>query len=154
MTRCTVSPVIINNATFTAPGAFPAAPGTGIDAAGTGGASFATAWTGYQGIQFFNPGNIFVWYYNGATACNAFLLIGQKTQGDVFPYTQDEIALLTSSAGWIPPLSPSKYNQQDTSQFSSAPGGAIGTTGQGLTCIDFSATTTLAVRLYQVNQVT
>jgi hypothetical protein len=135
-------------------GTFPSAPSTGIDAAGVG-TTFATAWAGAAtGIQFVNTGNVWIWYYNGATACTAYLLVGQKAGGDVITYTTESLTLNTSGYGFIPPMSPSKYNQTDSTQFTSAPGGVIGTAAVGLTCVDFSATGTLAVRLLGAYPVT
>lgn len=127
---------------------------SGLDAAGTGGTAFAASWgtplSSGGGVQFQNNGLTWLWYYNGSTACTASSLIGQKVQGDVFPYTQDQATLVTSGSGWLGPWSPQKYNQTDSSQFSGAPGGVIGTSGVGLTCVDFSNTTSLSVRLMQL----
>lgn len=125
---------------------------SGLDAAGSGGTAFASAWpilTG-TGVQFQNNGLTWLWYYNGATACTASILIGQKVQGDVFPFAQDQATLVTNGSGWLGPFSAAKYNQVDASQFGSAPGGVIGTAGVGLTCVDFSATGSLSVRLMQL----
>ena len=155
--RVTMTPVSINQfALSTPPSAIGAvAPGTGIDAAGANGALFATAWPGAA------AGSQFLWGYNGATACSAYVLIGQKAGGQVEPYTTYTIVLPTTGYFWIGPVSPSQYTQQDASQFVSgtgnggiAPGGQILTTGVGFTCIDFSATGTVAVRLYQCGTVT
>jgi len=146
--RTTIVPVNLNSY-LASGGTFPATPSTGIDAVGAGNA-FAAAWAGAAtGVQFANSGSAWIWYYNGATPCNAYFLVGQSAGGDYVAYTTETVALNTSGYGWLGPWSPQKYNQRDTSQFGSAPGGAIGTTGSGLCCVDFSATGTLAVRLYQ-----
>lgn len=119
--------------------------------------AIASAWNGAAtGVQWSNAGTgqTWLWYYNGATACTAYQLVGEKTGSDVMPYTQETITLATASQGWLGPFSPQKYNQPDSSQFSSAPGGVIGSSGQGLTCVDFSAVNTLVVRLYQLIPVT
>ena len=164
--RVLMTPVVVNNfpfsgATVSTIGAV--APAAGIDAAGSN-TAFATAWPGIlAGVNFVNNGSQFLWGYNGANACTAYVLIGQKAAGQVEPYTTYSITLPTSGYFVIPPLSPAAYNQQDSSQFvagtgngGAAPGGQILTTGVGTTCIDFSATTasTVAVRLYQMATVT
>ena len=130
---------------------------SGVDAAGTatvaGQNAIATGWNGAAtGVQFANSGTgqTYLWFYNGGTACTAYYLVGQKVQGDVFPYTQESITLPTNQQGWLGPWSPQKYNQPDTTQFSGAPAGAIGVAGQNMTCVDFTAVNTLVVRLYQL----
>lgn len=162
MARQLVQPVLINSVALSSLGSFPATPAAGIDAAGTGGASFATAWGANQGIMFANNGLCFVWFYCGATAAGAVnILQGRKVEGQLPAAATFGGSILASTYGWIPPLSPSDFNQQDQNAFSGAAapggvslGGAIGAAGQGLTCIDFTTTTTLAVRVYQVAQVT
>jgi hypothetical protein len=164
--RVLMTPVVINNFAISgsSPGIIGAvAPSAGIDATGSN-TAFATAWPGIQaGINYVNNGSQFLWGYNGANACTAYVLIGQKAGGQVQIYTTYSITLPVSGYFVIPPLSPVQYNQQDSSQFVSgtgnggaAPGGQILTTGIGTTCIDFNATTasTVAVRLYQMATVT
>jgi hypothetical protein len=130
------------------------APTTGIDAAGTN-TAFGTVWPGaLAGVNYLNNGTQWLWGYNGATACTAYILIGQKAGGLVEPYTAYSITLPTSGYFFLGPFSPQQFNQQDASQFAGgaggvAPGGQILQSGVGYTCIDFSATTTVAVRLYQ-----
>lgn len=124
---------------------------SGLDAAAAGGTGFAAGWNGAAtGVQFGNNGLTWLWYYNGGTACTAYYLVGQKVGGDVFPYTQEPVTLLTGESGWLGPWNAQKYNQPDTAQFSGAPGGAVGAAGQGLTCVDFTAVNTLTVRLFQL----
>jgi len=147
--RQTISPVNFNAAATTG-GSLPSAPSAGIDAAGAGGTTFGTAWTGLEGVQFVNNGEIILWYYNGATSCNAYILIGQKAAGVVPTYTTFTVALATTGYGWLGPFSPAGFDQQDSTAHSAAPGGVIGTSGVGLCCVDFSATTTLSVRAYQL----
>jgi hypothetical protein len=158
MARQLVQPVSITAASFALGGSFPATPAAGIDAAGTGGASFATAWTGLQGIMFQNNGLMFVWFYCGATLAGVVnILQGRKVEGQLPPSTTFGPTIAATSYGWLPNLSPADFNQQDATAFGggSSPGGtslggAVGTAGVGLTCIDFTTTTTLAVRVYQV----
>lgn len=164
--RVLMTPVVVNNFPFSGSvvstiGAV--APTAGIDAAGSN-TAFATAWPGLMaGVNYANNGSQFLWGYNGANACTAYVLIGQKAGGQVQVYTTYSITLPVSGYFVIPPLSPYQYNQQDSSQFvtgtgngGAAPGGQILTTGIGTTCIDFNATTasTVAVRLYQMATVT
>lgn len=131
----------------------------GLDLIGAGGATaLAGAWTAGpggaaavpQGVQFLGNGLQALWFQNGAQVCTASHLIGQKVQGDTFPFAQDQATLAANSNGWLGPWSPVKYNQTDSSQFGSAPGGVIGAGGVGQTCIDFSDVRTLSVRLYQL----
>lgn len=130
--------------------AWAAAGGDGI-AAGLN--AFALAWpAAATGVAFVNSsGNIWLWYYNGTQACTASYLVGQKTAGDVFPFTEEQVTLATSGQGWLGPWSPQKYNQQDGTQFSGSPGGLV---TPGTTCIDFSNASTLVVRAYQFSPIT
>ena len=171
--RQTMTPVSMNQFAFTGGGTQPVgavAPTAGADYAG-GNTAFTTwatlpATTGgftVGGIQYVNNGSQFLWYYNGAAAVNAFVLIGTKSGGLVQVYTQYTIALGTTSYGFLGPFSPASFNQGDSTQFLSgaggvSPGGVIGgqnaaTNGLGMTCIDFSVVTNLAVRLYQLGTV-
>jgi hypothetical protein len=164
--RVLMSPVSINAAALSgAASSFGAvAPSAGIDAAAAGGTTFGTAWPGIlAGVNYVGNGSQFLWGYNGANACTAYVLIGQKAGGQVQPYTTYAITLPTSGYFIIPPLSPLQYTQQDASQFVTgvgnggiAPGGQILTSGVGTICVDFSATTTstVALRLYQLTTVT
>lgn len=160
MARQLVQPVSINAVGLTSLGSFPTAPAAGIDAAGTGGTAFATAWTGVQGIMFQNTGMQFVWFYCGVTAAGLVqILQGREVQGQLPPPATFGGSIGASSYGWLPPLSPQDFNQRDSSAYgggtapggaTAALGGAIGTAGVGLTCIDFTTTTTLSVRVYQL----
>lgn len=163
--RVLMTPVVINNFPLSgsSPGAIGAvAPTAGIDAAGSN-TAFATAWPGIQaGVNYVGNGSQFLWGYNGANACTAYVLIGQKAGGQVQVYTTYSITLPVSGYFVIPNLSPSQYTQQDASQFAAgtgnggaAPGGQILTSGVGTICVDFNATTasTVALRLYQLTTV-
>jgi hypothetical protein len=165
MTRCLVSPVQLNAVALSSVGVLPvAAPTAGIDAAGTGGTAFATAWTGFQGIMFPNNGACIVYFWCGTAAGGVVqILQGRKVEGQLPPPATFGPTLSATSSGWIPPLSPQDFNQQDISAFgggtspggaTAALGGAVGSAGQGLTCIDFTTTTNLSVRVYQLSQVT
>lgn len=162
--RQTMAPVSMNQFAFS--GATPVgavAPAAGCDATGTNTAF--TAWTALSpasplGIQYVNNGSQWLWFYNGATPTTAYVLIGAKSAGLVQIYSQETVTIAATSYGFLGPYSPAAFNQLDTAQFGgtggggAAPGGVIGTSGQGCTCIDFLNTTTLAVRLYQTGTVT
>lgn len=153
--RLSIVPVSMNQFSLAAtPGAFATTPATGVDAAGSNSA-FATAWSGAaSGLQFQNNGLVWLWIYNGVTACTAYALVGQKAEGQVLPYTTYSYTLPTSGYCWLGPWDPT-FNQQDQNQFNggsggASPGGLIGAGGQGLMCVDFSVTTTVAARAYQI----
>ena len=153
--RTTIVPVSMNQFSLAAtPGAFASTPATGIDAAGTN-TAFGTAWGGAAtGVQFANNGMVWLWVYNGVTACTAYALVGQKSEGQVPLFSTFSYTLPTSGYCWLGPWDPS-FNQQDQNQFAAgsggaSPGGAIGAAGQGLMCVDFTVTTTVAVRAYQL----
>jgi hypothetical protein len=161
-TRQLMTPFNMNQFPFT--GALPigaVAPAAGCDYAATN--TTFTVWASLPapsslGIQYANNGSQWLWYYNGATATAANILIGAKS-GIVQLYSQETVTIAATSYGYLGPYSPSQMNQTDISQFAggfggTAPGGAIGAGGLGLTCIDFTNTTTLAVRLYQTGTVT
>lgn len=162
-TRCPIAAVSLNASALAATMAtFPVTtPTVGIDAAGTGGTAFATAWsTTYAGVQFVNNGYMFLYVYNGATASAAYHLIGQKAGGQVQLYTTYTTTIPASGPGWLGPWPIQQYTQTDGAQFASgsgdggaSPGGLISAatpSGVGYTCIDFLNTTTLSVRLYQL----
>lgn len=153
MARVTIQPIPLNIPIGGALGAFIPAGSVGYDTGSPGG-SF-TAWGGAQGIQFQNNGLVFVALVNGASASVAQLLVGQKDAGvNLLAATFQTTIAASSPPSWLPPLSPQTFNQPDASAFSGQPAGAIGVSGQGLTCIDFTVTTTLGVRLYQLIPVT
>jgi len=158
-TRALINPVAMNvSALATAGGIFPTAPSGGIDAAGTGGSSFATTWASgpYAGVEFINNGYMYLWYYNPASeAITAYPLIGQKAGGLAQPYTAYPVTIpATAQYGWLGPWSVQQFTQTDGTQFSSAPGGQISAStpsGVGYTCVDFSGTlTNFALRLYEL----
>ena len=167
LNRCLVTPVNMGQSSFSAGGTLPqAAPTYGIDAAGTGGTAFATTWASggpYTGIMFPNNGQCWVYIYCGATLGGVVqLLQGRKVEGQLPGPATFGPTLAATTTYFLPPMSPQDFNQQDATAYgggtapgggTAALGGAIGTSGVGLTCIDFTTTTTLAVRVYQVSQV-
>jgi hypothetical protein len=159
--RQLVQPVLINAVGLSSVGSFPVTPAAGIDAAGAGGSAFATPWTGVQGIMFANNGTQFVWFYCGATAAGAVnILQGRKVEGALPPASQFGGSIAATSYGWLPPVSPQDFNQSDITAWGGAGtpggvslGGAVSSAGAGLTMIDFTTTTTLSVRVYQLTPV-
>jgi hypothetical protein len=161
--RLLVQPALFNQAGG-APSVFPlyATVGVaGVDAAGAGGAAFATAWSTNLGVMIPNQGNGAVWLYYtcGAATPTYQVLVGDLVgnTGQVLPATTNAGTLVTSSSGWLGPWSPATYNQQAPTQVTYA--GAINTTpltaaAQGCIVVDFSATALLCVRAYQFVTVT
>ena len=161
-TRQTMTPVSMNQFAFS--GVTPigaVAPAAGADYAGTN--TTFTAWgslpvVSSSGIQYVNNGSQWLWYYNGTGSVTASVLIGAKAGGLVQLYSQYAVTIAATTYGFLGPFSPAAFNQQDATQFAggaggTAPGGVIGVGGIGMTCIDFSSTTNLAVRLYQCGTV-
>jgi hypothetical protein len=155
--RVTIQPYTINAQALSGLGIFTGS-GPGCDATGTGTAFASWASLGTPlGIQYVNNGTQFLMVTNGATVTAANVLVGRKGGGGFLPaynQTATTIAIPASTTMPIPigPLSVQDFTQTDASQYSGAlsPAGVIGTAGVGMTCIDFTNTTTLAVRLYQL----
>lgn len=155
MARVTISPYTINAQALSGLGIFQGT-GPGCDATATG-TAFAT-WSSLGsplGVQYVNNGTQFLLVTNGATATAANVLVGRKGGGGFLPAFNQAATTITIPASTtmpipIGPFSVQDFTQADASQYSGAPGGVIGTTGVGMTCIDFTNTTTLAVRLYQL----
>lgn len=152
MARITIQPVPLNIAIGGSPGVFVPTASVGYDTGSPGGVF--TAWGAVNGVQFVNNGLMFLAYVNGATASTASILIGDKAGGAVPLFSTYQTVLGVSGApSWLPVLSPAAFNQQDSTVHAGAPAGVIGAAAVGMTCIDFSATTTLGVRLYQLTPV-
>jgi hypothetical protein len=150
--RITISPV---NLTSLSTGSFLAGSAVGCDATGTGTAFASWSSLGSPlGVQWINNGYSFLVVTNGATATAADILVGRKSGGGLLPVFNAETVIIGASPTlpiWLGPYSVQDFTQQDASQYSgTAPGGVIGTTGTGMTCVDFTNTTTLTVRLYQL----
>lgn len=122
MARVTLVPVNFSQAGIT----FPTAPAATAD---------GTTWGANTGVAFANNGQMVLWYYNGATPTAANLLIGKQVEGQAYPATTLQRTIAATSYGAIGPLSAGDFTQPD---------------GTGLTAIDFTNTTTLFVRLYQL----
>jgi hypothetical protein len=121
--------------------------------ADTTGALGSTVWGANAGVQFVNNGQVYIWYYNGAAASVAYLLIGQKTEGQLPLFSTIAVTIAATSYGHIGPWSPRNYGQVDPAVHSGSPGGAVGATAIGLMCVDFTVTTNLFVRLYQLSPI-
>jgi hypothetical protein len=150
--RVTIQPIPFNSTPLT--GTFPTAPAAGYDTGSPGG-SF-TAWSTTLGVMLPNPGNVILWYWCGATAGGAFqVLVGDLigNTGLVLPATSEAGTIAANSTGWLGPWSPATYNQQSPTNVTYS--GAINTqaltsAAQGSVVVDFTTTTTLSVRAYQL----
>jgi hypothetical protein len=150
--RVTIQPIPFNSTPLT--GTFPTAPSAGYDLGSPGG-SF-TAWSTTLGVMIPNPGNTILWYWCGATLAGAFqVLVGDLigNTGQVASATLEAGTIPASTTGWLGPWSPATYNQQSPTNVTYA--AAINTqalvaAAQGSVVVDFTTTTTLSVRAYQL----
>lgn len=135
-----------------------AVPPAGIDQAGAGGNAFATAWGTNNVVLVPNTGNVFLWYYCGATAAGiAQVLVNDPIAGQVLPASTAKTIAATES-GWLGPFSPVTYN---IANLNLVPAGIAGTptiaswpaAGQGCYAVAFTTTTTLSVRAYTFSSI-
>lgn len=146
--RVTLQAVLLNASALT-PGVWLASGTPGYDTGSPGGS--ITAWSTNNGIQYINNGQIIIGYANGTGSVTADILVGRKAGGGLLPaFSAQTVTIAASSVGWLGPYSVQDYTQTDATQYSGAPAGVIGAAGVGLTCIDFSSVTNLAIRLYQL----
>jgi hypothetical protein len=133
------------------------APAAGIDAAGAGNA-FATAWGSNNVILVPNTGNVWLWYYCGATPAGvAQVLVQDPIAGQVLPASTAKTIAATES-GWLGPYSPVTY---DVANVNLVPTGIAGTptiaswpaAAQGCYAVAFTTTTTLTVRAYTMSTI-
>lgn len=151
--RVTLQPIPLNN-TPNGPGLWLTSTSAGYDTGSPGGTQ--TAWGTTLGVQVPNNGQIVLAFACGATAAGVYqILVGDLVgnTGQVLPATQITGTIAANSSGWLGPWSPATYNQQAPAQVTYA--GAINTQAltsqaQGCVVIDFTTTTTLAVRAYQL----
>jgi hypothetical protein len=153
--RVTLQPIPLNLAANVG-GIWLTSTTAGYDTGSPGGTQ--TAWSTTLGVMIPNPtpGAVMLAYACGATAAGAWqVLVGDLigTTGQVAPATDIAGTIAASTAGWLGPWSPATFNQQAPTQVTYA--GAINTTAltaaaQGCVVIDFTTTTTLAVRAYSV----
>lgn len=156
--RVTILPIPMNNySNGQASSVFPSAPSAGYDTGSPGGTF--TAWGGALGVMIPNPAQgatVWLWYFCGATLAGTYqVLVGDLigNTGQVPPATLETGSIAATSSGWLGPWSPSTYNQQSPTNVTYT--GAINTTAlvaaaQGCVVVDFTTTTTLSVRAYQV----
>jgi len=125
-----------------------------------GSPSAITAWGTALGVMIPNPsGNVILAFACGGTAAGATqTLVGDVvgSTGQVLPATTDQYTIALNTTGWLGPWSVSSYNQQAPTLVTYA--GAINTQAlvaqaQGCVVVDFTTTTTLAVRAYSLNPV-
>lgn len=122
-----------------------------------GSPSAITAWSGQLGVMIPNNGQVILGYACGATPAGAFqVLVGDLigNTGQVAPATTEAGTIAASTSGWLGPWNVSTYNQQAPALVTYA--GAINTQAlvsqaQGCVVIDFTTTTTLALRAYALN---
>ena len=125
----------------------------GYDTGSPGGT--ITAWSSALGVLIPNNGQVILGWASGATAPgNAQVLIGKIVAGSfVVDATAEEYSIPATSQGWLGPWSPATYNQVNPAGVTYT--GAINTTAltsaaQGCVVVDFTTTTTLTVRAYQL----
>lgn len=151
--RVTLLPVNMNS---TPNGAlWPVAGSPGYDTGSPGG-SF-TAWSTTLGVRFVNNGMMVLAFACGATLAGATqVLVGSAISAggsQVLPATTISFSIAANTQGWLGPWSPQTFNQQQAANVTYS--GAINTTAlssaeQNCVVIDFTTTTTLAVRLLQL----
>lgn len=149
--RVTLAPIPFNAAPLTGLWIVSTTPGYDL-----GSPSAITAWGTALGVMIPNNGQVILGYACGATPAGAYqILVGDLVgaTGAVLPATTITGTIAANTQGWLGPWSPASYNQQAPANVTYA--GAINTTAltaaaQGSVVIDFTTTTTLAVRAYQL----
>jgi hypothetical protein len=149
--RVTLAPLAFNLAPLTGLWIVSTTPGYDL-----GSPSAITAWGTALGVQIPNNGNVILGYACGATPAGAYqVLVGDLigNTGQVAPATTEAGSIAANTQGWIGPWNMNTYNQQAPTLVTYA--GAINTQAlvaqaQGTVVIDFTTTTTLAVRAYQM----
>ena len=126
-----------------------------------GSPSAITAWGTALGVMIPNPnpGNVILGFACGATpggVCQVLVGDVVGATGQVLPATVQQYTIAANTSGWLGPWSSSTYTQQAPTLVTYA--GAINTTAlvaqaQGCVVVDFTTTTTLAVRAYSLNPV-
>lgn len=150
--RVTLQPIPFN-LNPNGPGLFITATSPGYD---LGSPSAITAWSGQLGVMIPNNGQVVLGFACGATAAGAYqVLVGDLVgnTGQVLPATQIAGTIAANTVGWLGPWSPNTYNQQSPTTVTYS--GAINTqalvaAAQGCVVVDFTTTTTLALRAYQL----
>jgi hypothetical protein len=150
--RVTLQPIPFN-LNPNGPGLFITAASAGYD---LGSPSAITAWSGQLGVMIPNNGQVMLGFACGATLAGAYqVLVGDLigNTGQVAPATLEAGSIAANTVGWLGPWNAATYNQQAPTLVTYA--GAINTTAltaaaQGCVVVDFTTTTTLALRAYQL----
>jgi hypothetical protein len=150
--RVTLQPIPFN-LSANGPGLYITSTTPGYD---LGSPSAITAWSGQLGVMIPNNGSVMLGFACGVTAAGAYqVLVGDLigNTGTVAPATTEAGTIAASTVGWLGPWNAATYNQQAPTQVTYA--GAINTqaltaAAQGCVVIDFTTTTTLALRAYQL----
>lgn len=150
--RVTLQPIPFN-LNPNGPGLFITSASPGYD---LGSPSAITAWSGQLGVMIPNNGQVILGFACGATLAGAYqVLVGDLigNTGQVAPATLEAGTIAANTVGWLGPWSPATYNQQAPTQVTYS--GAINTqaltsAAQGCVVVDFTTTTTLAIRAYQL----
>lgn len=150
--RVTLQPIPFN-LNPNGPGLYITATSPGYD---LGSPSAITAWSGQLGVMIPNNGQVVLGFACGATLAGAYqVLVGDLigNTGQVAPATTIAGTIAANTVGWLGPWSPATYNQQAPTNVTYS--GAINTqaltaAAQGCVVIDFTTTTTLALRAYQL----
>ena len=133
-------------------GTFPTAPSAGYDLGSPPGTF--TAWGTNNSVYFANNGEIILWYYCGTTGAGVTnVLVGDLigNTGQVAPASTETVTLAATTYGWLGPFSPATYNIQSPSvTYTGALGGALNANSQGCVVIEFTTTTNLSVRAFQL----
>lgn len=122
-----------------------------------GSPSAITAWGTTLGVMIPNNGQVILGYACGATPAGAWqVLVGDPVgnTGAVVPATTVAGTIAANTQGWLGPWNVPTYNQTSPLQVTYA--GAINTQAlvaqaQNCVVVDFTTTTTLAVRAYALN---
>lgn len=119
------------------------------------GTGTVTAWSGQLGVMIpMTAKNVILAYACGATAAGITqVLVGQPvgSTGQVLPATTEQYTIALNTSGWLGPWDVATYAQTNPTGVTYS--GAINITAltsaaQGCVVIDFTTTTTLALRAY------
>lgn len=150
--RVTLQPIPLN-LNPNGPGLWLTSASPGYD---LGSPSAITAWSGQLGVMIPNNGQVVLGFACGATLAGAYQVLVGDLVGNtsaVLPATVEAGTIAATTSGWLGPWSPATYNQQAPTAVTYA--GAINTlaltaAAQGCVVVDFTTTTSLAVRAYSL----
>jgi hypothetical protein len=149
--RVTLQPIPLNLNPTTGLWVVSTSPGYDL-----GSPSAITAWGTALGVMLPNNGQVVLGFACGATPAGVYqVLIGDLvgTSGQVLPATTTTGTIAANTVGWLGPWNVATYNQQAPTLVTYS--GAINTAAllaaaQGTVVVDFTTTTTLAVRAYSL----